>query len=103
MVKRAAASEDALLGVGDTLAASSGTAVEENAGEAIQIPQVRSDSISGTSVMLHSQGLLAYIAGQVLPFQSNEPEVEEVVDQELVEGYSASDDDPIQPRFDMNE
>ena len=45
------------------------------------------------------QGLLAYIAGHVLPFQSSEPEVEEVTEEGYpVEGYPASDD-PIQPRF----
>ena len=40
------------------------------------------------------QGLLAYIAGHVLPFQSSEPEIVEVPE----EGYPASDDH-IQPRF----
>ena len=45
------------------------------------------------------QGLLAYIAGHSWPFQSSEPEVEEVTEEGYpVEGYPASDD-PIQPRF----
>ena len=71
------------------MAASSGTAVDENAtGETIQSSQVRNDS-STLITSLHPQGLLAYIAGQVLPYQSSE---QEVAEEEL-------DDDPIQPRF----
>ena len=74
------------------MAASSGTVVDENAtGETIQSSQVRNDS-STLITSLHPQGLLAYIAGQVLPYQSSEQEVEEVAEEEL-------DDDPIQPRF----
>jgi len=74
-----AATDVTLLGVEDALVVGSGTAMEENA--------------TGETSESH-QGLLAYIAGHVLPFQSSEPEVVEVVEARARggEGYT------IQPR-----